>query len=779
MGEKMLIRTKIMIGAALLAAIPAAILSFTITTLSIDASKQALEDKAKNSSIAIRDLTKGRIEDYFGGIRKQILTYSQNRMIIDAMSGFSSAFKQYPSEAEIDDIDKRQEALKSYYTGEYLTEYKSRNSGKSVRAEQWLSQLDNESIALQHRLIRASEHALGEKDKLTDLGNETTYNQLHKLYHPVIRSFLQEFEYYDVFLVEPDSGDIVYSVFKELDYTTSLKDGPFSSSGIGKVFKKANAATSDGFVAVNDFAPYAPSYQDPASFIASPIFDGEKKVGVLIFQMPVDRINAIMTHQQKWQDAGLGLSGETYMVGPDGTLRSNSRFLIEDKSAYLDAIRTAGVPSATVDLISAKGTSIGLHKIDTEGSNAALSGTTGFKIFDDYRSVPVLSAFAPLDIAGVKWAILSEIDKEEAFLAADELASQLTLASLGVALVLTIIAVLIGVGFAVVWTRPMGQLSKTIGETERDSDLTRSIDIDSNDEIGTAAKAINSMLAKFRASLQRVSSSTTQLATAAEETSVITEQTNTAIQGQLSETAQVATAMNEMSATVQEIANSTEKAASAARDAKKETDLGHQVVRQTMEGISQLASEIESATQVINQLEQDSTDITSILDVIQGIAEQTNLLALNAAIEAARAGEQGRGFAVVADEVRTLASRTQSSTHEIETMIGRLQSGAQKAVGVMANSSKMAQDGVENAAATSASLNSITEAVAHISDMSTQIAGASEEQGAVAEEINRNIVRINDMAEQTASGATSTSQASEELSRLAVDLQELVQEFKS
>jgi len=325
----------------------------------------------------------------------------------------------------------------------------------------------------------------------------------------------------------------------------------------------------------------------------------------------------------------------------------------------------------------------------------------------------------------------------------------------------------------------MAQLSHTIGETERDSDLTRTIDIDSSDEIGTAAKAINSMLGKFRNSLQRVSSSTTQLATAAEETATITEQTNTAIQNQLSETTQIATAMNEMSATVQEIANSTEKAANAAREAKEETGKGHEVVQQTMDGIAKLASEIESATQVINQLEQDSADISGILDVIQGIAEQTNLLALNAAIEAARAGEQGRGFAVVADEVRTLASRTQSSTHEIETMIGKLQSGAQKAVGVMSTSTQMAQEGVENAAATSNSLDAITDAVSHISDMSTQIAGASEEQGAVAEEINRNIVRINDMAEQTASGATSTSQASDELSRLAVELQHLVQEFKS
>ncbi|QKQ28087.1 hypothetical protein HUE57_18690 [Candidatus Reidiella endopervernicosa] len=202
------------------------------------------------------------------------------------------------------------------------------------------------------------------------------------------------------------------------------------------------------------------------------------------------------------------------------------------------------------------------------------------------------------------------------------------------------------------------------------------------------------------------------------------------------------------------------------------------MVEHTIDVINTLASEVEHAASVIHTLEQESADIGTVLDVIRGIAEQTNLLALNAAIEAARAGEQGRGFAVVADEVRSLASRTQTSTQEIDEMISRLQSGAADAVKAMESSSNQAQAGVEQAAEAGSSLDAITNAVAQINDMNTQIASAGEEQSAVAEEINRNIVTISSVADETAGGAVQTSNASAEVARLSEQLQALVQQFR-
>jgi methyl-accepting chemotaxis protein len=309
-------------------------------------------------------------------------------------------------------------------------------------------------------------------------------------------------------------------------------------------------------------------------------------------------------------------------------------------------------------------------------------------------------------------------------------------------------------------------------------DLTVRIKGIGKDELGRVSRAFNTMGDKFSTVIQDLSGATGQLASAAEETSAVTEQTSQGITRQLAETDQVATAMNEMNATVHEVAQNAALAAESARHADEASHRGKKVVEQTINVINNLATEVERAATVIHTLEKESVDIGSVLDVIRGIAEQTNLLALNAAIEAARAGEQGRGFAVVADEVRSLASRTQQSTKEIDAMISRLQAGARGAVEAMEVSRNQAKAGVEQAAEAGASLDDITDAVRQINDMNTQIASAAEQQSSVAEEINRNIVTISQITDETASGAVQTSNASAEVARLAEQLQELVKQFR-
>lgn len=323
------------------------------------------------------------------------------------------------------------------------------------------------------------------------------------------------------------------------------------------------------------------------------------------------------------------------------------------------------------------------------------------------------------------------------------------------------------------------KLLREASEKIASGDTTVRVAYPGNDELRSVAQAFNHMGERFQSALHDVGRSAEQLAAASEETSVVTENTSESMRKQQNEISLVATAMNEMHATANEVAQSASLAADAAHHADEEALVGRDVSLQTIEAIESLASAVEHATGVIEALAKDSEEIGSVLDVIRSIAEQTNLLALNAAIEAARAGEAGRGFAVVADEVRTLASRTQNSTEEINNMVTRLQRGAVQAVEAMEAGRTEARAGVEQTLKTTACLESIVKAISTINDMNVQIASAAEEQSAVSEEITRSVVAIDDLTTETTDGAIQTTEASHEVARLASALQELLGRFKT
>lgn len=311
-----------------------------------------------------------------------------------------------------------------------------------------------------------------------------------------------------------------------------------------------------------------------------------------------------------------------------------------------------------------------------------------------------------------------------------------------------------------------------------DGDLSRRINVTGRDGIDNLGRIFNGFIEKLQSIISQVMDDSTNLVGVASHlNSISASSSNSALQQQ-SQIEQVATAMNEMTATATEVASNARNAADAAQAADSDVNSGMEIVSQTVQSINSLAAEVDRANDVIRTLQSDSEEIGSVLDVIRGIAEQTNLLALNAAIEAARAGEQGRGFAVVADEVRTLASRTQQSTEEIQEMIERLQSGANDAVKVMEESHIQATNSVDQASETGAALQKITSAVNTINQMNLQISNAAEQQTEVAHEIDVSLNKINEASHESVSNASEASQESENLNGLATHLQEMMKQFK-
>ncbi|MDY6980205.1 MAG: methyl-accepting chemotaxis protein [Pseudomonadota bacterium] len=342
-----------------------------------------------------------------------------------------------------------------------------------------------------------------------------------------------------------------------------------------------------------------------------------------------------------------------------------------------------------------------------------------------------------------------------------------------------VIAAFIAITIPPMIIKPLKRLNRHLDDIAAgEGDLTVRLEENSKDELGQLSVAFNRFVHKIHNLVSQAVDATRQLSQSAEGLVSVAKESNDAVSQQLSEIDMVATAMNEMTSTVQEVAQNAGVAAQNAREADEEAGHGRQVVNQTVTTINDLASSVENASNVIHQLEKDSANISVVLDVIKGIAEQTNLLALNAAIEAARAGEQGRGFAVVADEVRVLAMRTQESTQEINNMIETLQQSAADAVKVMEEGRSRAEQSVEQAGVAGNSLSSITDAVSKISDMNAQIASAAEEQSAVSEEINRNTSSIQELAYTASQGSDKTTHSANEMADLAGVLHGHLSQFK-
>ena len=611
-----ILKNRLLLALLSISLIPLSVLGLSMYYLTSD----AIMEQATARLVAVRTIKANQIQSYFHSIQDQIQTFSEDRMVIQAMSDFKNGMETIQAENEVTEeaLTEMRKQVSRYYNSEFTRQYKADNRNSDASDDSFvsklLSPLDGDAITLQYQYIQKNPNDLGSKELLDDAGDGSSYSRSHSLYHPIIRNYLQKFGYYDIFLVDVDSGDIVYSVFKEVDYATSLKDGPYAATNLGRAFSEAAKSNWKDSVIFVDYEAYPPSYEAPASFIASPIFEGDEKVGVAIFQMPIGRINDILSER-----TGLGDSGETYAVGADHLFRNESRFLEQlnvDSTIINPAVR-----------------------VNTEAVISALDrNESGCAIINDYRGHEVLSSWQPLTVDidaegnenGRHWALMSEIEMAEV----RRPVVQIAIYSTAICVITAILVLWVSYRFSKQFT----------AEATRQDALVHGI-ADNTTSLAGASEELTSVSQQMSSNAEQTTAQANVVSSAAE---------------QVSQNAQtVSSGVESITASIREISESANEAARVASESVR------------------VAS---AANDRITKLGQSSSEIGEVIKVITSIAEQTNMLALNATIEAARAGEAGKGFAVVANEVKELAHETGRATEDIRQKIDAIQDDTGEAV---------------------------------------------------------------------------------------------------
>ncbi|MBT4761418.1 MAG: hypothetical protein HOO06_06945 [Bdellovibrionaceae bacterium] len=713
----------------------------TISLIAVDNLKSLLVESTKEKLNIEREEKAQQLTSLFSVMSNQVLALSTNIATIQAMNEFSKTFDTYDEQFE-EKPDKKDmmSSLQDYYTNKYGNNYVKINGGKSAsHTKGILEKLSADELALQYSYISNNENPMGSKDALPFANDNTDWSMTHKKFHPTFKKFLESFGFYDVFLVEPDTGHIVYSVFKELDFATSLLTGPYANSNLAKAFKKSNASSGPDMVSIVDLEKYSPSYDAPAGFIASPIYDGVKKIGVLIFQIPVEKINKIMTSEQKWKESGYGDSGETYLVGQDKKMRSVSRFLMEDPEGYFKVAKKIGLTDEDVSFVRNMNTTAIVQTVDSEGIGRLIKGEDGFSMFEDYRGTNVFSSYRSVLLGdGLTWYILAEIDEAEALPLTNVLAALLGILALSIIII---------VFFS--W-----YLSTTLSKRIQEISI----------QIKDSAKSTQSNSEDLQSTSQNVSEAAIQQASAIQET---------------------VSTLNEISAMVNKSVDYANKSAQKSQESEAVTKSGQEAVVEMNKAMAEID---ESNVQIMNAVVESNEQISGVVKVIQEIAVKTNvindivfqtkLLSFNASVEAARAGDHGKGFTVVAEEVGNLAQMSGSAAQEIGAMLSESivkvekvvsQSGGKIKALVDSGKSKV-QMGVEVSRRCGEVLEEVVSNVSEVHKMMGEVSSASSEQ---AEGVNNITTAMNELESATNSNSTSASESSNLASNLTDEASKL------
>ncbi len=447
-----------------------------------------LTDRVFSQLTSLRASKADQIDAYIKTLRNHVQTLSEDPAVVTAMKDFSAAYRQLET-AQIS--PEAQKKLRDYYREVFLPKLAKTEQGSPV-LDSFLPETSAANY-LQFHYIGNNPNPVGKKDVLDTARDGSQYSQIHNQFHPIFRNIIQRFGYYDMFLIDLQ-GTIVYTVYKETDFTSNLTTGPYNESNLARLVAKVRRSKDKGYARIIDFEAYAPSYGAPAAFIAAPIFDRQKLIGVLAVQLPVDEINNVMTGNQKWKEDGLGNTGETYLVGQDYLMRSVSRFLVETPTEYLNTLRSIGVDEETINRIDQYDTSILEQKVHTQAVEEALTGKQGTQIIRDYRDIPVLSSYAPLKIDGLDWVILSEMDLAEAYAPIYSFQKQVLIS----ATLLMLLVTLLAMALAYLFVKPIHELMQSARKVAG-GQLDAIASLKSEDEFGELAQSFNAMVRSLRA----------------------------------------------------------------------------------------------------------------------------------------------------------------------------------------------------------------------------------------------------------------------------------------
>ena len=703
----------------------------------------ALIDDSSRKLTAIREAKGFQLENLYSNTFAQVSSIAQSKVTSEALERFDSSFYKYENEVDVSDSTLN-ESLQSFYKDQFGKTFEESNLNKTFdRFDEIFSKLSRNEKLLQYAFISSNENSLGEKDKLYKLSNSSTYSKDHEAYHPTYRTYLNKFGFYDIFMVDAKKGHVIYSVYKELDFATNLNDGAYADSGIAQAYKKALTAKSKDDVFITTLAKYYPSYNAPAQFISAPVYKGESIIGALIFQLPVAKIDEILTGKNSWKEHGLGNSGEVYIVNEERIMQSVSRFLVEDKEGFLDLMGSINLSQEKRDYIQSKDTTALSLVIDSLGAKDVVTGKTYFSIFPDYRGVNVLSAYRPLNIKGLNWYILSEMDEEEAL---ENLSFVQKIIGLSAGIFIVLILV-----FSYFFSN---QISKSFTLVTDKLKETSTFLLNLSGDISTNASELSSMAQEQASSIQQTSAS-----------------------------------VNEISAMVTRSSNTAKNSEELAQSSELKAEEGKKSVLSTKTKIE----EIDKSNKIlVKKIEENNLETESIIKIIEEISEktsvindivfQTKLLSFNASVEAARAGEMGKGFAVVAEEVGNLATMSGTAANEITELLEKSISQVKNTV----NSSKAGMEslidtgslkvneGLQSISSCDESLNQILSSFKEVKNAVLQIANSSAEQAAGVNEINAAIIELDNSTQKNSSLAETSSRDAVNLKNEANDLVRLV-----